>query len=121
MTHFGERLKYQRGLQRLPLIELSEASGIPIEILQEIEAGELLPSKLQLEQLAASAKLQLAYDVLAQWKEAELTQHWQSLGLNPEAPEKWNCPLRRWDCPCCNQAYSTHCSFQELSTTDVAM
>ena len=111
IKHFAELFKYQRGLQRISLMDLAEQIGLDAAVIQDIEDGKVLPSKIQMEKLAACPKLGLSYETLVEWKESELKNHWRELGLDSTQQEKWICPFRRWDCPCCNFPYSLKCEF----------
>ena len=99
MIRLGELLKKQRESQNLSESELANLSGISLQWIQEIENSEVLPSKIQIEKLAAVPKLGLGYDTLHQWKTQELQECQQLLNKTISKSEKWQCPYRRWSCP----------------------
>jgi len=114
MIRLGELLKKQRESQNLSESELANLSGISLQWIQEIENSEVLPSKIQIEKLAAVPKLGLGYDTLHQWKTQELQECQQLLNKTISKSEKWQCPYRRWSCPACmesNEATTIECDF----------
>lgn len=116
MPHFGERFKAQRERIRLTQGELSERTGVPVDILQLIEERQVLPSKIQMEQLSGCEALGLDYETLQQWKAEELKDHWQGLSSHGDVDTQWVCPYRKWDCPCCLWPYSLQCQLTDAAS-----
>lgn len=112
MQTFGDLFKHQRETHRLSQAELAKLAGVPVEAIDQIESGHVLPSKIQMEMLAAVSPLATSYEEMSRWKANELQEHWRKVASKTSVDKKWICPNRKWDCPCCLWPYTLQCGIK---------
>lgn len=95
MQTFGDLFKHQRETNRLSQAELAKLSGISPDAIDLIESGQVLPSKIQMEKLAAVSPLAISYDEMSRWKAHELQEHWREADSKTSVDKKWICPNRK--------------------------